>query len=639
MVIKKLILNNFQGIKHFEFMPDGKNTSVYADNGCGKTTLYNAFTWLLYGKPSTNEVKFTPQTFGTHNLEHSAEMEIVTDDGYKKTLKKVYHEVYKTQRGSAESLFSGYTTDFFIDDVPVREKDYQATMASIYKDDETAKLLTRYNYFLEDMKIKDRRALLLDVCGNISDEDVIAANEQLKPLPEILNGKSIEDFTKIVTAERKKINDELKLIPARIDEAEKSKPEVVADDAESMRKALEDIKAEKAEIEAKIATVDFTSEAEIRKQIAELEAAKAEARAEYTKAETERERNYHKKAQEKETERIRLKLDYSTLEDRISAKQSMLISHTAERERYLADYQAAEATEWDGDMVCPTCGQPLPDDQIEESKKRFHFNKANNLERIREAAQRVSVGVLEREQAEIDGLKEELANMANVLKQIDEELEESHKADSFESIPFEETEEAKRMTQAMNELAAKVEDNRQARESIRDKYHDDILKLDKEINTLQESLAAVDMVKKQDQRIKELATREKELASEYEDIDRKIYLCELFTRKKAEMLTGKINGCFKTLRFRLFQEQINGGIADDCEAIISCGGADVPYKAANNAARINAGLEVIDVLSEHFGVYIPVWVDNAESSTHIIPTNAQQIRLYVSATDKELRVD
>jgi len=154
---------------------------------------------------------------------------------------------------------------------------------------------------------------------------------------------------------------------------------------------------------------------------------------------------------------------------------------------------------------------------------------------------------------------------------------------------------------------------------------------------VQEIIAAQALIAMQDKRIEELGRREKELAAEYEKVDRAVYLCELFNRRKAEMLTNSINSKFKTLKFRLFTEQINGGIADDCEALIDCPSGAVPFKSANNAARINAGLEVIDTLADHFGINLPVWVDNAESNNCITATNAQQIRLYVS-NDKELTI-
>ena len=142
------------------------------------------------------------------------------------------------------------------------------------------------------------------------------------------------------------------------------------------------------------------------------------------------------------------------------------------------------------------------------------------------------------------------------------------------------------------------------------------------------------MVKRQDLRIKELEEKENELAGKYEELSKGLYLCEQFIKAKTRMLDEKINNRFKTLKFRLFIEQQNGGIADDCEALVPCHTGLVPFKSANNAARINAGLELIDTLSEYYGVQLPLFLDNAESVTKFNKTKTQLIKLIVSKKDK-----
>ena len=155
----------------------------------------------------------------------------------------------------------------------------------------------------------------------------------------------------------------------------------------------------------------------------------------------------------------------------------------------------------------------------------------------------------------------------------------------------------------------------------------------------QEKKAQLAMIKRQDARIEELEKKERELAVKYEQLQKGLYLCEQFVKAKTKLLDEKINSRFKTLRFRLFIEQQNGGITDDCEALIPCKNGLVPFKSANNAARINAGLELIDTLANYYGVELPVFIDNAESVTKLQHTKAQVIRLVVSESDKTLRFE
>ena len=163
--------------------------------------------------------------------------------------------------------------------------------------------------------------------------------------------------------------------------------------------------------------------------------------------------------------------------------------------------------------------------------------------------------------------------------------------------------------------------------------------LDKDMEVQQQKKAQLDPAKKQDARIEELELKEKDLAAKYEELQKGIYLCEQFVKAKTKLLDDKINSRFKTLRFRLFIEQQNGGIADDCEALVPFATGLVPFKSANNAARINAGLELIDTLAEYYGVELPVFLDNSESVTKFYKTKAQLIKLIVSEPDKTLRFE
>lgn len=136
-------------------------------------------------------------------------------------------------------------------------------------------------------------------------------------------------------------------------------------------------------------------------------------------------------------------------------------------------------------------------------------------------------------------------------------------------------------------------------------------------------------------RIEELKAEERKLAAEFEELERQLYLTEEFVRTKVRMLEDKINSKFQMARFKLFETQVNGALSECCETTFN----GVPYSNLNNGARLNIGLDIINTLSEHYGFAPPVWLDNAESVTNILPTRGQQIRLIVSAADKKLRVE
>ena len=146
MKILKMRLENFQGVKELEIDPQGESSAIYGDNGTGKSTVYNAFTWLMYGKPSTTEKNYTPKTTGSHNLHHSVEMTVELADGSEMVLKKDYHEVYKTIKGNPQPVLSGHTTDYSMDGVPVSETQFKKNLLEIYHDEELAKMKELLQY-------------------------------------------------------------------------------------------------------------------------------------------------------------------------------------------------------------------------------------------------------------------------------------------------------------------------------------------------------------------------------------------------------------------------------------------------------------------------------------------------------------
>src|SRR5690606_571202 len=147
--------------------------------------------------------------------------------------------------------------------------------------------------------------------------------------------------------------------------------------------------------------------------------------------------------------------------------------------------------------------------------------------------------------------------------------------------------------------------------------------------------ANFDIIRQQNARIEELREQEKVLAVEFERLERELFLLDEFTRAKVDLLENRINSKFRLARFKLFKEQLNGGLEETCEVMVE----GVPYNSLNNAARHNVGLDIIATLSEHYGIAAPIFLDNAESITRPLETPGQQIRLIVSANDKTLRVE
>jgi len=184
------------------------------------------------------------------------------------------------------------------------------------------------------------------------------------------------------------------------------------------------------------------------------------------------------------------------------------------------------------------------------------------------------------------------------------------------------------------EIELQIAELRTASTGEADGIRSKITVIDTSISYAEQQLAQIKQRESGLKRIEELKAQEKLLAAEFEKLEQELYLTEQFVRTKVHLLESKINSKFKLARFKLFDEQVNGAIAECC--VTTYHGA--PYDTAlSNSERINIGLDIINTLAGHFGFIAPIWVDNCEAVTRLIPTAGQQIKLYVSEADKVLR--
>lgn len=651
IVLERLTLRNFKGIRDFTLDAQGGDVNIYGDNAVGKTTIFDAFTWLLFDKDSENKstANFSIKTLRPdgsviHNLDHEVEGMLLID-GRRMTLRKVYRELWTKKRGSAQAEHTGHTTDYFVDGVPVKKGEYEAEVAKIV-DEDIFRLLTSPTYFNEQMKWGDRRKILLEVCGDISDEEVIAATPELADLPAILQGRTIEQHKKVVLARRKEINDELERIPVRIDEAERSKPDVSGYSEDELR---EKIDALKVQIEAK---QDEQRRIQNGGEIAEKEKRMREIEGELLALKNELQAGTLDKLAAKRQEIAELRrraedADYGIQEHRrrIEAAEREIATLNAERERLRAEWHQVNGEQFDestcGDANCPTCGQALPEEQVAAARQKaegeFNRRKSERLERINQRGKATAAEIerLTQAKSEHERALTELQEVRGLrwaaVETAEKELAELQAGMADVAADPRYTAKQKEIEAVKAEIAAL----RSSTISALDKVRLELAGLRNDLEMLESKRAKFDVVRRQEARIAELEQQEKELAAEFERLEHELHLLDEFTRAKVDLLENRINSKFRMARFKLFNQLLHGGLGETCEVMVD----GVPYGSLNNAARHNVGLDIIATLSEHYGVCAPIFLDNAESITRPLPTPGQQIRLIVSAADKQLRVE
>jgi len=669
--ILTLSLTNFQGVasQRIDFA-GGLNTTIYGRNGTGKSTIANAITWLLYDKAADGARNYSPKTHGPdghlHNLDHVAEMEIELDSGTVVTLKRVYHEIYHKKRGTNTEEFDGHVTDHFIDGVPIIEREYKARVAEICPPD-TAKVLTQPWYFAESMSKDERRQILLQVCGDITDQDVLWHNPEILDLQTILlmPGKSgalytVDEYRKIAAVTKANINRELGAIPSRIDEATRAIPEVMLDpniDAKIDEKRGQIDEANKKLAEVKTPASNDEADAAIRAEIANLEAKIAEGRAKYAEKITASQSGANARLMDVHTRINALKDDAAEIKHEIVDRRRSLdgMRHDLEmmrtrRKQLLNEHAEVTAQQWDtAKETCPTCKQKLPEADIDAMREQFNLKRSERLTGIKAEGEKVGKDIIEAKEKAIAEAAQNIAEREKDIAGIEAKVTVTRsEIDNIKTPKFPDYME----TDEYRALMTKLNKARSDRNALISKVkveasgaitaQEAVIKgLSDELATLLQVKANLEQIDKLKARIAELSEQEKKLAEEYERTERGLYLCELFVRAKVSMLTAAINEQFTKVRFRLFKDYITGGLIDDCEVLVpGQGGAFVPWgEGANTGAKINAGLEIIGVLSKHWGTSLPIICDNAECVSDWTKIDAQVIKLVVTTTDDKLRVE
>lgn len=654
MILQKLILENFQGIRSLTLdFPKGCSGNIYGDNATGKTTVFNSITYLLFDKASTGAKNFNPKTRDkngeVHNLDHSVTGEFILDNGEIVTLKKVFKETWKKRRGAAEKTLEGHAVEYSINGVPTKEKDYNSAIIGWLGDVEKAKILTMPNYFPETMKWEDRRQILLDVCGDISDEDVISSTPELADLNRILlipgttdTRYSIDDYRKITAAKRKDINARLDALPSRIDEAEKAIPDVSGENETDIREKINVLEKELESLQTAIADAMSGNNvvAELKAQIAQKRAEAAEAKAAFVSKENEKNTAVQERIKALESKELEIRRKIRDNENALDSGVDALKRLEKKRESLLEEWNETTAIKWNPDReICPTCGQMLPAEKIESMRAGFNLKRSQRLEELNKTGQsECSKEMIEAKKAQIENLKTAEKNLHAELDQIVSEISKE-KSKWIVVEPFEETPEHHEYVQTITQLMEKMTDSDSASQEAVQGLNRQINDKRVEMFDLQSKLSNFAIVEVQRARIEELEEEQRELSAAFDETEHGLYLADLFLKTKVSMLTDRINSKFKTVSFQLFVEQVNGGLKESCEVLVPGeGGRLIPYAYANNAAKINAGLEIIDTLSNHWNIHTLVFLDNCESNTHPLKTGSQQIRLYVSEADKTLRL-
>lgn len=645
--LNRLHFRNWKCFKDFEVAFDGRDVGIYGENGTGKTTIEDGGLWLLFGKDSHNRADFEIKPLdASGEAAHGLDCEVegaFSLGGQQFVLRKVYSEKWTKQKGQAKAVFTGHEVAHFVDGVARKEQDYKAFIAG--KVEEKAfRLLSDPRCFNEQLGWRERRKLLLQVCGDVSDDQVMASDAKLAELHDILGSRSVEDHRAVIAARKSEIQKELEKVPVRIAEVQRGLPDVSKLDAEQISRDLGSLKTDRqAKLEelARAQTGGEAAEKEKRLRQVEGQLLDLENRA----------RSAHDSAvrtKRSEVEDLRFKAGSAEREltgiiaDAVAAeKQGKRLDETLQRlHAQFEEIQSQEFVHTDL-SICPTCGQTLPEEMVagarEKALEQFNLNMSDQLEAINAQGKAAKE---QRKYVEVEIGRCEKQTAAVEKRLVDLKRQASAGQIQFEKLQLEggkvsETPGYAKLANERDALIEAIAGLRSGSQSVLDDMRAEVAALSEAVASHEKSLLLLDQRWSGEKRIEELQAQEKTLASEFERLERELFLTDEFARAKVRLLEGPVNARFKHVTFRLFNVLVNGNLEDCCETLYQ----GVPWTTnLNDGARINSGLDIINTLSEHYGFTAPIFVDHSESVTSLIPVTGQLIQLCHSKGDKTLRI-
>ena len=636
--IKRLGLENFKCHRNLTLTFNGGNASIYGDNASGKTSIYDALTWLLFGKDSQGNgeknIEIKPLDASGEVKDHDAltAVEAVLDvNGEEVTLRRTYREVWTTKRGSSQATYDGNTSEYYVSGVPCKRNAFQDKVNELV-DEDTFRMLTSVSHFANGISWQDRRAVLFKVAGVMDDAQILATSEGFAPLVESMGKLSLEDYKKKLLAEKRKFVGAKTEIPARISECQKTIEDIQGLDFAGARAQVDALQATLNGISEQIISIEHDSAAdqkrmEIREVQLELSKLENENKA-YRDSQCIGSVNVHS-----------LNIRLTSLQTQLNSKKRVIESESA----YISslDQQISDSrnrwfainNEAFSGGTCATCGQVLPAEKLQQAMTAFEAQKKSRLQEIEQTANANKAAKAQAEDRFTKGIEEvtqleaEIADIRGQIAAVEaakvEPKDMEHYAENAQSIRA-----------RIQVLSGELADMTTKSEEVLRKLQDEKTVIQNAIHDQQAIISKESILEYSRRRVNELREDAKNSAECLEAIEKMLFLMDEYSRYKTRFVEDSINGLFRIARFRLFREQANGGVEDRCDVVYD----GIPYISVNNGMKINLGIDIINTLSTAYGVRVPLFVDNAESVTELECCNSQIIRLVVSKNDKELRV-
>ena len=634
VTIKKIMLENWRAQNRVvEF---GQTNEIRGRNKEGKSSIMNAFLWLVTGYDEMDRLNY--QIFDntveqTYDNAKPASVEAVLDiDGYEYTFKKTAKQGWTRPRGKSEYERKG-TDDysFFTDGIEVSATQYKSQIESLLAPIDKLKIMLNLRYFLM-LDWKDMRKQLETMVGEIESSDFkgdysVIFQDLIKYTPDQLKS--------LYKQQKSKIEDNIKGLPKAIETLQSNLPDLK--EVEEARNAIDEAKQQIADIDEKIVGAGDFAKPYIDKRNEEL-AEISKLQEEYNKAQSVYLSNFNEEIEKiqkeiRDVDSYNADIDKANKKaesDKENAKKELenmtdLLSGLQKRHEELTEQnKECKSRVFTGEK-CAYCGQELPEDKLEEARKRFNEQKDKDHAYIVEQG-KSNKDYLDRALKCIENLKSEIEKPLEVRDKKSKDKLDAKLADLRASfIPYDKTTEGEAKMSVIEEKRANLT-------VIPKQDNEELLNMKSglldEIETNSKKLGLKDEYDKQVEKIKNMQEQLRENSIEKAKLEGKLAKVKEYEEEKARIVSDRVNGKFEYVQIEMSETNKSGDIVPACVVKDNKG---VNALVTNNASKVLCGIDIALAFQKFYGIKLPVFIDNAESinSENFPGINNQVIKLIV----------
>lgn len=644
MRIKHIYLQNFCKFYGYNTLDTDiyDRTEISGANETGKSTIKRAI-HHIFGCRDENGKEISgirPHDKDGNDLDGDiTEMVTVEVDGEEKVLKKVCRQNY-----NKKGEFTGNVTDYYINDIPKKQADFDSFL------EECACDKNRFSLCINAMTLllkggTDQRAILADMFGQHSNDYICNQFPEFEALRTVLQDGTVDELKKRCNTQlygtrgrngTKGLQDLLDEIPSRIDEVSRQRVDIDLADLELQKNALlEKLNAnieQQNDNQKSMKEYDKLSDGiiELKGQLSALQQ-KANEKLDADRREKRTTLNQIQNEHQKEL----LKAD--TIREEITELEKRIAQYEQKRQDLKKSWDLNKSLKFDeNSLVCSYCGQEYPEEKKEQLRTEFDTHKAHELELITKEGSSCADHIKE-DQAELEHKRKELKKTEDEVERLEKEIAIAD--NSLNSIPasvdISNTEEYKAIQSQIAEKEAAM--NRYAdMQSMRIELKCAEEEIRADIEQVNKKLASVSINESIDKRIAELEQERRDIAQKITDVQAQLDLLKKFSRKKNELLEADVNKYLSFCTVRMFRPLVNGDTEECCDFTYK----GEPYsRNMNHGAKILTEIDICRAFQKKCGVELPIMTDDTESlDPWKIPDVDSQLIMFRRSDDKELKV-